>query len=38
MILGTMLGGYNIQPLIQCLEDDELVKKRAMLEHNLINL
>ncbi|MFL2961072.1 MAG: bifunctional aconitate hydratase 2/2-methylisocitrate dehydratase [Candidatus Thalassarchaeaceae archaeon] len=24
MILGTMLGGYNIQPLIRCLEDDEL--------------
>ena len=24
MILGTMLGGYNIQPLIKCLEDDEL--------------
>ena len=24
MILGTMLGGYNIQPLIRCLEDAEL--------------
>ena len=24
MILGTMLGGYNIQPLIKCLENDEL--------------
>ena len=24
MILGTMLGGYNIQPLIKCLESDEL--------------
>ena len=23
-ILGTMLGGYNIQPLIKCLENDEL--------------
>ncbi len=23
-ILGTMLGGYNIQPLIKCLEDKEL--------------
>ena len=23
-ILGTMLGGYNIQPLIKCLKDDEL--------------
>ena len=23
-ILGTMLGGYNIQPLIKCLESDEL--------------
>ena len=24
IILGTMLGGYNIQPLVKCLEDDEL--------------
>ena len=24
MILGTMLGGYNIQPLIKCLGDDDL--------------
>jgi aconitate hydratase 2/2-methylisocitrate dehydratase len=24
IILGTMLGGYNIQPLIKCLESDEL--------------
>ena len=24
MILGTMLGGYNIQPLIKCLKNDEL--------------
>ena len=24
IILGTMLGGYNIQPLIKCLENDEL--------------
>jgi aconitate hydratase 2/2-methylisocitrate dehydratase len=23
-ILGTMLGGYNIQPLIKCLKNDEL--------------
>ena len=23
-ILGTMLGGYNIQPLIKCLKDDEV--------------
>ena len=23
-ILGTMLGGYNIQPLIDCLKDEEL--------------
>ena len=23
-ILGTMLGGYNIQPLIKCLKDDDL--------------
>ena len=29
MILGTMLGGYNIQPLIRCLESDELGKEAA---------
>ena len=25
-ILGTMLGGYNIQPLIKCLKNDELAE------------
>ena len=29
MILGTMLGGYNIQPLIKCLKDDELGETAA---------
>ena len=29
IILGTMLGGYNIQPLIKCLESDELGKVAA---------
>ena len=29
MILGTMLGGYNIQPLIKCLEDNELGEAAA---------
>ena len=29
-ILGTMLGGYNIQPLIQCLQDDELGEEAAI--------
>ena len=29
IILGTMLGGYNIQPLIKCLEDDDLGKEAA---------
>ena len=29
MILGTMLGGYNIQPLIKCLESDELGEEAA---------
>ena len=28
-ILGTMLGGYNIQPLIKCLENDELADTAA---------
>ena len=29
IILGTMLGGYNIQPLIKCLEDNELGAEAA---------
>ena len=29
VILGTMLGGYNIQPLIKCLEDDDLGEEAA---------
>ena len=29
IILGTMLGGYNIQPLVKCLEDDELGEEAA---------
>jgi aconitate hydratase 2/2-methylisocitrate dehydratase len=29
MILGTMLGGYNIQPLIRCLGDDDLGEAAA---------
>ena len=28
-ILGTMLGGYNIQPLIECLKDNELAETAA---------
>jgi len=28
-ILGTMLGGYNIQPLIECLKIDELGEEAA---------
>ena len=30
MILGTMLGGYNIQPLIKCLGDDDLGEAAAV--------
>jgi aconitate hydratase 2 / 2-methylisocitrate dehydratase len=29
MVLGTMLGGYNIQPLIKCLGDDDLGEAAA---------
>ena len=29
IILGTMLGGYNIQPLVKCLKDDELGEEAA---------
>ena len=28
-VLGTMLGGYNIQPLIDCLKDEELGEEAA---------
>jgi len=28
-LLGTMLGGYNIQPLIDCLDNEELAPKAA---------
>ena len=28
-ILGTRLGGYNIQPLIECLKDNELAETAA---------
>ncbi len=29
IILGTMLGGYNIQPLVKCLEDEDLGAEAA---------
>ena len=29
IILGTMLGGYNIQPLVKCLEDEDLGEEAA---------
>ncbi len=29
IILGTMLGGYNIQPLVKCLEDEDLGTEAA---------
>ncbi|MBF0266212.1 MAG: bifunctional aconitate hydratase 2/2-methylisocitrate dehydratase, partial [Gammaproteobacteria bacterium] len=36
-LLGTMLGGYNIQPLIDCLDNDELGAKAAhALSHTLL--
>ena len=36
-LLGTMLGGYNIQPLIDCLDIDELGAKAAKaLSHTLL--
>ena len=36
-ILGTMLGGYNIQPLIECLKNNELAETAAhVLSRNLI--
>jgi len=36
-ILGTMLGGYNIQPLIACLDDDSLAPAAVKaLSHTLL--
>jgi len=36
-LLGTMLGGYNIQPLIACLDDDETAAAAATaLSHTLL--
>jgi aconitate hydratase 2/2-methylisocitrate dehydratase len=36
-LLGTMLGGYNIEPLIRCLDDDALGPKAAKaLSHTLL--
>ncbi len=35
-ILGTMLGGYNIQPLIDCLEIDELADDAAIALSNTL--
>ncbi|WP_022951239.1 bifunctional aconitate hydratase 2/2-methylisocitrate dehydratase [Leucothrix mucor] len=36
-LLGTMLGGYNIQPLIDCLDDDALASEAATaLSHTLL--
>ena len=35
-ILGTMLGGYNIQPLIDCLEIDELADAAAAALSNTL--
>tara|TARA_B100000989_G_scaffold221385_1_gene169094 strand:- start:2157 stop:4736 length:2580 start_codon:yes stop_codon:yes gene_type:complete len=29
IVLGTMLGGYNIQPLVKCLEDEDLGAEAA---------
>ena len=36
-LLGTMLGGYNIQPLIECLDNTELAAEAATaLSHTLL--
>lgn len=36
-LLGTMLGGYNIAPLIDCLDDDELAPAAVKaLSHTLL--
>ncbi len=36
-ILGTMLGGYNVQPLIACLDDDDTAQAAGKaLSHTLL--
>ena len=36
-LLGTMLGGYNIQPLIECLDDEEVAAIAVKaLSHTLL--
>jgi aconitate hydratase 2/2-methylisocitrate dehydratase len=36
-LLGTMLGGYNIAPLVECLDDDELAPTAVKaLSHTLL--
>ncbi|MCB1859518.1 MAG: bifunctional aconitate hydratase 2/2-methylisocitrate dehydratase [Gammaproteobacteria bacterium] len=36
-LLGTMLGGYNIEPLVQALDDDELAPTaKQALSHTLL--
>ena len=36
-LLGTMLGGYNVQPLVDCLDDDELAAGAGeALSHTLL--
>jgi len=36
-LLGTMLGGYNIEPLIECLDNDELAPTAVKaLSHTLL--
>lgn len=36
-LLGTMLGGYNIQPLIECLDDEEIAPIAvSALSHTLL--
>ncbi len=36
-ILGTMLGGYNIEPLINCLDDDDVAEAAVIaLSHTLL--
>ena len=36
-LLGTMLGGYNVQPLVDCLDDDDLSASAATaLSHTLL--
>ncbi len=35
-LLGTMLGGFNVKPLVDCFADAEVRRRRQHLKHTLL--